>query len=72
MTWHYAAGYITTSDGERLYGVYEVYEKLNEDGSEAHTLAPVHPGGETRDELIDDLFRMAKDVMYYDEFEANP
>ena len=69
MTWHYAAGYKMV-DGEREYGVHEVYEGLNEDGTPAYTADPVAPCGETQGELINDLFRMAKDVMYHDEFEV--
>lgn len=65
MTWHYAAGYTVDHDGERHYGVYEVY-----DAGGTHTANPQAPYGDDRNELIDDLFRMAKDVMYFDEFEV--
>ena len=65
--WHYAAGYTIDEEGERSYGVYEVYDTF---GGGTWTTTPTAAWGIDIDGLVGDLLRMAKDVMSYDEFEV--
>ena len=64
MSWHYEAGYQTDVFGDLYYGVYEVYDEGG------HTREPVHPLGETLEELRKDLAMMLADVTSREPFEV--
>ncbi len=64
MTWHYQ---ITkrTVEGQAWYELREVYEDCP-CGERMWTENPVTACGDDKNEVVDVLFRMVKDAMYWD------
>ena len=61
MTWRYQATHRVVS-GEDVYEVREVYGGLNDDGSLAWTENGIVAFGETKEELLECLSMMLRDV----------
>ena len=73
MSWHYQATH-RVDHGEDVYEVHEVYEGLNDDGSDAYayTENAVTPSGETIDELVESLKMMSDDCTRWPVLEVEP
>ena len=74
MTWRYQATHrtIKTPLGPvDVFEVREVYEDLNDDGSIAWTDSTIAPVAETKEELIEVLRMMLKDVQHFDVLEVD-
>lgn len=59
--WHYQLGFTTDPDGERFYGIYEIY-KDSRGCVEKITENPISIAGESKDEIIDIMKLMVKDI----------
>ena len=59
MTWHYQATK-ETIHGEDIYTIREVYK--SEEFGLGWTASPIHPTGETKEELIQCLKNMLRDA----------
>jgi hypothetical protein len=61
--WHFQAAYTENADGWRWYTVREVYPDIDlGNGPQTRWTGPIRPGGETLDELVQQLEMMLADV----------